>query len=57
MRTNLKYKIKPYPKGNDTRYDINNPKPVIKTKITTKETNNEKQDTLHQSQGGSREPL
>ena len=37
MLSQLKYKLQPYPKGNDTRYDINNPKPVIKTEIIKSE--------------------
>lgn len=37
MRTQLKYKVCPYPKGDDTHYDVNNPKPVIATTIIQKE--------------------
>ena len=33
----LKYPIKPYPKGDDVKYDINNPTPVIPIKIIKRE--------------------
>ena len=29
----LKYPIKPYPKGDDVKYDVNDPKPVVPIKI------------------------
>lgn len=35
MLSELKYKVYPYPKDQETRYDVNNPIPVIKTKIST----------------------
>lgn len=34
MLSELKYKIQPYPKGKDTRYNVDDPVPIIKTQIT-----------------------